>query len=90
MHKASPSREQRSRRTSALTHHNGTGIRSVCQHFMVLRGELDLFSQAIVAVEGSKFKARQGKAMRLAAGGGLSPFHAALQLRKPHDVIDVL
>ncbi len=36
---------------------NGTGIRNVCRQFVVLCRELDLFTQAVVAIDGSKFKA---------------------------------
>jgi transposase len=36
---------------------NGTGIRNVCRRFMVLCRDLKLFSQALVAIDGSKFKA---------------------------------
>jgi transposase len=36
---------------------NGKAIRSVCREFIVLCGELNLFSEAIVAIDGSKFKA---------------------------------
>src|SRR6266699_5130251 len=36
---------------------NGPAIRNVCRQFIVLCRRLDLFSQAIVAVDGSKFKA---------------------------------
>ena len=36
---------------------NGTGIRNVCRRFVELCRDLKLFSQAIVAVDGSKFKA---------------------------------
>ncbi len=36
---------------------NGKGIRNVCRRFVVLCRELKLFSQAIVAVDSSKFKA---------------------------------
>jgi len=36
---------------------NGKAIRSVCRHFVELCRQLDLFSQAIVAIDGSKFKA---------------------------------
>src|SRR5476649_34507 len=36
---------------------NGTGIRNVCRRFVELCGELKLLSQAIVAIDGSKFKA---------------------------------
>ena len=36
---------------------NGVGIRNVCRRFVALCRELKLFSQAIVAVDSSKFKA---------------------------------
>lgn len=36
---------------------NGEAIRCVCREFIVLCRRLDLFSQAIVAIDGSKFKA---------------------------------
>ena len=36
---------------------NGAGIRNVCRRFVVLCRELKLFSQAIVAIDSSKFKA---------------------------------
>src|SRR6266540_2963414 len=36
---------------------NGLAIRNVCRQFVVLCRKLDLFSQAIVAIDGSKFKA---------------------------------
>ncbi|MFM0497960.1 IS1182 family transposase [Paraburkholderia caledonica] len=36
---------------------SGTGIRNVCRRFVVLCRELKLFSQALVAIDGSKFKA---------------------------------
>jgi transposase len=36
---------------------NGTGIRAVCRRFVELCRELRLFSQAAVAIDGSKFKA---------------------------------
>lgn len=38
-------------------HDNGTAIRNVCRRFIVLCRDLKLFSQAIVAIDGSKFKA---------------------------------
>ena len=38
-------------------HDNGKGIRNVCRRFVELCRELKLFSQAVVAVDGSKFKA---------------------------------
>ena len=36
---------------------NGPAIRNVCREFVLLCRRLDLFSQAIVAIDGSKFKA---------------------------------
>jgi len=36
---------------------NGKGIRNVCRQFVALCRQLDLFSEAIVAIDGSKFKA---------------------------------
>ncbi len=36
---------------------NGEAIRNVCREFTLLCRKLDLFSQAIVAIDGSKFKA---------------------------------
>jgi transposase len=36
---------------------NGQAIRNVCRQFVVLCQKLDLFAQAVVAIDGSKFKA---------------------------------
>jgi transposase len=36
---------------------NGKGIRNVCRRFVTLCRQLDLFSEATVAIDGSKFKA---------------------------------
>ena len=36
---------------------NGTGIRNACKQFIALCRELDLFSHAVMAIDGSKFKA---------------------------------
>ena len=36
---------------------NGRAIRNTCRQFVVLCRKLDLFSQSIVAIDGSKFKA---------------------------------
>jgi transposase len=36
---------------------NGKAIRNVCRQFVVLCQQLDLFSDAVVASDGSKFKA---------------------------------
>jgi BMFP domain-containing protein YqiC len=36
---------------------NGRAIRKVCRQFIVLCRQLDLFTQAIIAIDGSKFKA---------------------------------
>jgi transposase len=38
-------------------HDNGQGIRNVCRRFVILCRELKLFTHAIVAIDGSKFKA---------------------------------
>ena len=38
-------------------HDNGKGIRNVCRRFVALCRQLNLFSQAVVAIDGSKFKA---------------------------------
>ncbi len=38
-------------------HNNGAGIRNACRRFISMCRELKLFSQAIVAIDGSKFKA---------------------------------
>ncbi|MDB5915233.1 MAG: transposase, partial [Ramlibacter sp.] len=47
---------------------NGTGIRSVCRRFVALCRDLKLFSQALVAVDGSKFKAVNARDKNFAAG----------------------
>jgi transposase len=36
---------------------NGPAIQATCRHFVLLCRELDLFSDAVVAIDGSKFKA---------------------------------
>lgn len=36
---------------------NGKAIRNVCRQFVVLCRNLNLFSQSIIAIDGSKFKA---------------------------------
>jgi transposase len=38
-------------------HNNGQAIRNVCREFVLLCRRLNLFTQAIVAIDGSKFKA---------------------------------
>src|SRR6478672_1999758 len=40
---------------------SGKGIRNVCRQFVVLCRELKLFAQAAVAIDGSKFKAVNGR-----------------------------
>jgi transposase len=42
---------------AAFRKDNGPAIRAVCRQFVVLCRRLDLFSQAVVAIDGSKFKA---------------------------------
>jgi transposase len=46
---------------------NGKAIRSVCRQFVMLCRELELFSQEVVAIDGSKFKA---KPRRFRGAGG--------------------
>jgi transposase len=41
--------------------HNGKAIRKVCVEFVGLCRKLDLFSQALVAIDGSKFKASNNR-----------------------------
>jgi hypothetical protein len=36
---------------------NGEGIRNVCRRFVMICRDLKLFTQAVVAIDGSKFKA---------------------------------
>jgi transposase len=47
-------------------HDNGAGIRNVCRRFVGLCRDLKLFSHAIVAIDGSKFKAVNSRDRRLA------------------------
>jgi transposase len=47
---------------------NGTGIRNICCRFVVLCRELKLFSQALVAIDGSKFKAVNTRDRNFAEG----------------------
>src|ERR1700742_3897549 len=44
-------------KTIADFRRDGGGIRNVCRRFVMLCRELKLFSQALVAIDGSKFKA---------------------------------
>ena len=46
---------------------SGTGIRNVCRRFVVLCRELNLFSQAIVAIDSSKFKAVNNRDLNFTA-----------------------
>jgi transposase len=45
---------------------SGSAIRRACRQFIVLCRDLKLFSQAVVAIDGSKFKAVNSLARRLA------------------------
>ena len=45
---------------------NGPAIRGVCRQFIVLCRQLNLFSQAVVAVDGSRFKAVNNRTFRQA------------------------
>ena len=47
---------------------NGPGIRNVCSRFVALCRDLKLFSQAIVAIDGSKFKAVNTRDRNFTAG----------------------
>lgn len=47
---------------------NGKAIRAVCRQFIDLCRQLDLFSQAIVAIDGSKFKAVNSRDKNFTAG----------------------
>jgi hypothetical protein len=51
-----------------LRRDSGTGIRNVCRQFVVLCRELELFSQATVAIDGSKFKAVNSRERNYTAG----------------------
>ena len=46
---------------------NGAAIRSACRQFVALRGGLNLFTHAIVAIDGSRFKAVNSRAQVLLA-----------------------
>jgi transposase len=48
--------------------HNGKGIRNVCKRFIAMCRELKLFSQAIIAIDGSKFKAVNSRDCNFTAG----------------------
>jgi len=47
---------------------NGKAIRNVCRHFIELCRRLDLFSQSIVAIDGSKFKAVNNRDRNFTSG----------------------
>jgi transposase len=47
---------------------NGRGIRNVCRRFVLLCRDLKLFSQALVAIDGSKFKAVNTRDKNFTAG----------------------
>jgi transposase len=47
---------------------NGKAIRRVCRQFIVLCRELNLFSQALVAIDGSKFKAVNNRDKNFTSG----------------------
>ena len=49
-------------------HDNGKGIRNVCRRFVMLCRDLKLFSQALVAIDGSKFKAVNSRDRSFTAG----------------------
>jgi len=47
---------------------NGPGIRNVCRRFIVLCRDLKLFSEALVAIDGSKFKAVNSRDRNFTSG----------------------
>jgi transposase len=47
---------------------NGKGIRRVCRQFIVLCRQLNLFTQALVAIDGSKFKAVNNRDKNFTSG----------------------
>lgn len=47
---------------------NGAGIRNVCRRFVALCRDLKLFSQELVAIDGSKFKAVNTRDKNFTAG----------------------
>lgn len=47
---------------------NGKAIRNVCRQFIVLCRNLDLYSQSIVAIDGSKFKAVNNRDRNFTSG----------------------
>lgn len=47
---------------------NGTAIRSVCRQFVVLCQQLGLFSEALVAIDGAKFKAVNNRDRNFTSG----------------------
>ena len=47
---------------------NGKAIRRVCREFVLLCRKLDLFSEALVAIDGSKFKAVNNRDKNFTAG----------------------
>ena len=51
---------------------NGTGIRNVCKRFIAMCRQLNLFSQAIVAIDGSKFKAVNSRDRNFTTGNSHS------------------
>ena len=53
---------------AVFRHDNGKGIRNVCRRFVMLCRDLKLFSQALVAIDGSKFKAVNSRDRSFTAG----------------------
>ena len=54
--------------TADFRRDNGAGIRNVCRRFVALCRDLKLFSQAIVAIDSSKFKAVNSRDRNFTAG----------------------
>src|SRR5262252_9874197 len=51
-----------------LRRDHGKAIRQVCQQFVLQCRKLDLFSQSIIAIDGSKFKAVNNRDRNFTAG----------------------
>src|SRR5271167_2835969 len=73
---------------------NGKAIRRVCRQFIVLCRQLNLFSQALVAIDGSKFKAINESIERyltsMDTADRAEPEVAALKKGRLQDKIDAL
>ena len=57
---------------------NGPAIKATCRQFVLLCRKLDLFTDAVVAVDGSKFKAVNNRVEQLVAQLAVEASHAAV------------